>query len=147
MTTTEKHERRSRHSHNKSHHRCPMDSTHQSQDENDLIPLDLEYAQHIVKNAPDLERVQKMLPLVPDEFKQLLGGQQTPFLYGVITMGQALHDLLGRDILLEVAEILKNHEDNQVAIGIASEAVRLIAMLESIGYVTCKEIVKRAEEK
>jgi len=119
-----------------------MDSTPQD----NLPPLDLEYAQQVVKEAPNLERVQQLLPLIPKELQTLLAAQDNSFLFGVVTMGQALHDLLGKDILLEVAEILKSHEDNQVAVSIASEAVRLIAMMEAIGYLSCKEIVDRGQK-
>jgi hypothetical protein len=122
-----------------------MDTKPQSQDE--LPPLDLEYAQFIVDNAPELERMKQMLPLVPPQLQKLVASQETAFLYGMVTMGQALHDLLGHDILLEVAEILRSHEDNKVAVGIASEAVRMVAMLEAIGYITCKEITNRAEKQ
>jgi hypothetical protein len=120
-----------------------MDITPPSQD--DVPPLDLEYAQEIVKSAMELERVQRMLPLVPDALKKLMRKQSEPFLYGMVTMGQALHDLLGKGILNEVAFLIEEHSDNEQAMDIGAEVVRLIAMMETLGYLTCKEITDRAK--
>jgi len=122
-----------------------MDITPPSQD--DVPPLDLEYAQAVVEAAPQLERVQRMLPFIPNALKKLLSAQPEAFLYGMVTMGQALHDLLGKGILNEVAYILEEHSDNQQAVDIASEAVRMIAMMEALGYLTCKEITERAKRQ
>ena len=121
-----------------------MDITPPFQD--DVPPLDLEYAKEVVTAAPELERVQRMLPLVPFALKKLLSEQPEAFLYGMVTMGQALHDLLGKGILNEIAYILEEHKDNQQAVDIGSETVGLIAMMETIGYIACKEITKRAEQ-
>lgn len=113
----------------------------------DVPPLDLEYAQEIVKSAPELERIQRMLPLVPNALKKLVRKQPESFLYGMVTMGQALHDLLGKGILNEVAYLIEEHSDNKEAMQIGAEVVELIAMMETLGYLTCKEITDRAQRQ
>lgn len=111
----------------------------------DLPPLDYEYAEWIVENAPDLERVQKMLPLVPDSLVKLMYAQPDKFLFGMITMGQALHDLIGSDVLLEVAHILENEPENNTAVALGNAAVQMVAMLETIGFIACEEVLNRKE--
>lgn len=111
----------------------------------DLPALDHEYAEWIVENAPELERVQKMLPLVPESLVELMCAQPDTFLFGMITMGQALHDLIGSDVLLEVAHILENEPENDTAVSLGNAAVKMVAMLETIGFIACEEVLNRKE--
>lgn len=117
------------------------------EDVNTLPPLDLDYVRSIATSALELERVQKVLPLVPKELVNLLIKESDDFLFGVVSMGQALHDLMGADILVQVGELLAQHEDNKIAVGIASEAVKMIAIMEAIGYLSCKELTDRDDEQ
>ena len=110
-----------------------------------LEPLDLEYAQAIVEGAPELERIQKMLPSIPANLVGLIATQPDTFLFGIATTAQAIHDLIGIDILLSAAEVLKNHKDNQVALATVNSAVQLIGLLEALGYLACKNITDRSE--
>jgi len=111
----------------------------------ELPALDHEYAEWIVENAPSLERVQKMLPLVPDSLVDLMYTQPDVFLFGMITMGQALHDLIGGDVLMEVAHVLEYESDNDAAVTVGNAAVQMVAMLETIGFIACEEVMNRKE--
>jgi hypothetical protein len=111
----------------------------------DLPALDHEYAELIVEHAPELERVQRMLPLVPDSLVELMYAQPDEFLFGMVTMGQALHDLIGSDVLLEVAQILEKHSDNTEAVSLGNAAVKMVAILEAINFIACEEVLNRKE--
>jgi hypothetical protein len=71
--------------------------------------------------------------------------QPDAFLFGMITMGQALHDLIGSDVLLEVAQILEQEPKNETAIRLGNASVKMVALLETIGFIACEEALNRKE--
>jgi hypothetical protein len=119
-----------------------MDSTLPSQDE--LDPLDMDYAAFIVDGAPKLERVQKLLPMIPPGLLALFQKQSNDFLFGAATIAQASHHLAGIEALISAAEVIDKHPDNKEARAMANVAVQLVGVLEALGYLACKELVSRS---
>ncbi len=108
-------------------------------------PLDIEYARSVIEQAGQLERVQKLLPLLPQDFLDVMQAQSDDFLYGAATLVQAAHDLIGNQALDDASALLEQETENMSAIRMAKALIGTFGLLEAMGLVGCKEIVRRHE--
>lgn len=108
-------------------------------------PLDIEYARSVVEHAGQLERVQKLLPMLPKDFLDVMRAQSNDFLYGAATLVQAAHDLIGNQVLDDASQLLEHEEENMSAIRMAKAIIGTFGLLEAMGFVGCRELVRRHE--
>jgi len=109
--------------------------------------IDVDYARSVVSIGGRLERVQKMLPLLPREFHDLLDGEDASFLRGTAVVVQAIHDLIGNEALDDAARLLQNEEDNLTAIRMSKVVIGTFGMLEAMGFVACQKIIERHDNE
>ena len=109
-------------------------------------PLNIEYARSVVEHAAKLERVQQLLPLLPKDFLDVMCAQSNDFLYGAATLVQAAHDLIGNQALDDASVLLEQETENVSAIRLAKALIGTFGLLEAMGFVGCKELVRRDEQ-
>jgi len=105
--------------------------------------MDVDYARSVIEHASKLDRVQKMRALLPPELAKVLSLESNEFLFGVTTLVQAIHDLIGNQLLDDAAKILQEDEENIAALRLAKGLVGTFGLLEAMGLISCEQIVQR----
>jgi len=125
--------------------RHPLDSAEEEEEDALLEPLDITYAQAIVANAKELERVQLSLELLPKPLLNMLDEETDAVLYGVATAVEALHELAGNAVRIEASNVIADEElaKNMPAQIMARESGQFVALMEALGYYACNILVER----
>jgi hypothetical protein len=114
----------------------------------EIKPLGIDYARAVVDEAPSLDRVQQMLPHIPSGIAEYFHTQSDDFLFGVSTIVQATHDLIGNTILDDMGKLVEanlGNPDSHGILAVVGDSVKLVAVMETLGFIACQELVARAD--
>ncbi len=106
----------------------------------------IEVAYEIVEISEHLPRVKEAIPYIPEPLIQLLSKQEDEYLYGLMAGLLALRDLSGEQTLTEAEMTINQFDGIRPAIEMAQTAAGMVSVLETLCYITCKELTLRNED-